>query len=186
MTSSENGRVANEPRVGQVWQTRSAGAVTVIDVVSEGYYCILCSDYIYRSRDGFINPFGDGVHDRDLAFLILDVAEEKKDLLQTTLHADGYDKLADVFRRAFEQASEGKGKERHANEGVPFEIQPMSTINIEQGSIDGFLYQARKKCLESKRLPDGRAQAELLGALNYIAGAVIALDSWAKKTLPES
>ena len=96
----------------------------------------------------------------------------------------GYEKLADVLQRAYDQAATGKGKERHAGDGVPFERQPMSTINIEQGSIDGFLYQARKKALESKRLPAGRAQAELLGAINYLAGAVIALDTWAAGTLP--
>lgn len=100
------------------------------------------------------------------------------------METPGYEALADVLVRAFKQASEGKGKERHAGEGVPFERQPMSTINIEQGSIDGFLYQARKKALEAKRLPDGRAQAELLGAINYLAGAVIALDTWAAGTLP--
>lgn len=101
-----------------------------------------------------------------------------------TMTVPGYEKLADVLQRAYEQAANGKGKERHAGEGVPFERQPMSTINIEQGSIDGFLYQARKKSLESKRLPAGRAQAELLGAINYLAGAVIALDTWAAGTLP--
>ena len=93
----------------------------------------------------------------------------------------GYDKLFAVLMQAFEQASGGKGKERHAKEGVPFEDQPMSTINRQLGSIDGFIYQAHKKCLESKRLPDGRGQAELLGAVNYLCGAVIALDTWAKK-----
>lgn len=96
-----------------------------------------------------------------------------------------YAKLADVLNRAYEQAALGKGKERHAGDGVPFELQPMSTINMEQGSIDGFLYQARKKALESRRLPDGHAQAELLGAINYLAGAVIALDTWAADTLPK-
>lgn len=93
----------------------------------------------------------------------------------------GYDKLFAVLMQAFEQASGGKGKERHAKEGVPFEDQPMSTINRQLGSIDGFIYQAHKKSLESKRLPDGRGQAELLGAVNYLCGAVIALDTWAKK-----
>lgn len=104
----------------------------------------------------------------------------------TTLAAEGYETLAAVLARAFEQASSGKGKERHAGAGVPFERQPMATINMEQGSIDGFLYQARKKALEAKRLPAGRAQAELLGAINYLAGAVIALDTWAAGTLPQA
>jgi hypothetical protein len=94
---------------------------------------------------------------------------------------DPYAKLADVLSRALKQASEGKGKERHANDGVPFEEQPMSTICREQGSVDGMLFQARKKSLESKRLPAGRDVAEVLGAINYLAGVVIAYESWAKK-----
>jgi len=93
----------------------------------------------------------------------------------------GYNKLFDVLMQALNQAAGGKGKERHARAGVAFEDQPMSTINKQLGSIDGLIYQAHKKSLESKRLPDGRAQAELLGAINYLAGAVIALDTWAKK-----
>lgn len=97
----------------------------------------------------------------------------------------GYQKLADVLRRAYEQAAVGKGKERHASDGVMFEDQPMSSINRTLGSIDGFLYQAAKKASEARRLPAGRAQAELLGAINYLAGAVIALDSWAAHTLPD-
>lgn len=93
----------------------------------------------------------------------------------------GYEKLFDVLMAALRQASGGKGKERHARDGVAFQDQPMSQINKQLGSIDGFIYQAHKKSLETKRLPDGRAQAELLGAINYLAGAVIALDTWAKK-----
>lgn len=93
----------------------------------------------------------------------------------------GYDKLFDVLMQAFKQAADGKGKERHARAGVAFEDQPMSAINRQLGSIDGFIYQAHKKSLESKRLQDGRGQAELLGAVNYLCGAVIALDTWAKK-----
>lgn len=88
----------------------------------------------------------------------------------------GYDKLADVLTRAYQQAANGKGKERHANDGVPFEEQPMSAINGLLGSTDGFLYQAMKKAVESKRLPKERAVAELFGAINYLAGAVIALE----------
>lgn len=97
----------------------------------------------------------------------------------------GYHKLFEVLMRAFEQAAGGKGKERHAKEGVPFEEQPMSAINKQLGSVDGFIYQAHKKSLESKRLPDGRGQAELLGAIVYLAGAVIARDTWASESSPK-
>lgn len=97
----------------------------------------------------------------------------------------GYDKLFGVLVRAFEQASAGKGKERHASDGISFEDQPISAINRTLGSVDGFLYQAGKKAAESRRLPPGRAQAELLGAINYLAGAVIACDTWYEKNLPK-
>lgn len=97
----------------------------------------------------------------------------------------GYDLLFDVLMRAFSQAAVGKGSERHGGGGLRFEEQPMTTINRTLGSVDGFLYQAAKKAAESRRLPDGRAQAELYGAINYLAGAVIAYDTWAKESLPE-
>ena len=94
----------------------------------------------------------------------------------TVLSADGYEALAGVLRRAFEQASAGKGKERHAN-GKPFTEQPMLSINRTLGSIDGMLYQAAKKSAEARGLPTTeRAVAELLGAINYLAGAVILLE----------
>jgi hypothetical protein len=92
-----------------------------------------------------------------------------------TLEAPGYDSLADVLRRAFEQASGGKGKERHATD-LPFDQQPMQTLASLYGP--GFLLgQAAKKSQESQRLPAGRDVAELLGAINYLAGAVIFLES---------
>lgn len=98
---------------------------------------------------------------------------------------DGYDKLFRVLMAALDQAAAGKGKERHASDGVAFEDQPMSSINRTLNSVDGFLYQAAKKAQESRRLPSGRAQAELYGAINYLAGAAIAYDTWAADLLPQ-
>jgi hypothetical protein len=97
----------------------------------------------------------------------------------------GYDKLFRVLMAALDQAASGKGKERHASDGVAFEDQPMSSINQTLSSVDGFLYQAAKKAQESRRLPSGRAQAELYGAINYLAGAAIAYDTWAADLLPQ-
>ena len=91
------------------------------------------------------------------------------------LTVPGYETLAGVLRQAYAQAADGKGKERHAN-GNAFDEQLMTTINAMLGSVDGFLYQAIKKTVEYKRLPKDRAVAELLGAINYLAGAVIALE----------
>lgn len=91
------------------------------------------------------------------------------------LTAEGYDSLADVLSRAFDQAAGGKGHERHAVD-KPFDEQPMQGIQDLVGS--GFaLGQAIKKIQESQRLPAGRDVAELLGAINYIAGAVIHIEA---------
>jgi len=90
---------------------------------------------------------------------------------------DGYFSLREVLNRAFEQASKGKGKERHA-QGLPFNQQPMQVISNLIGSQDGMYYQAIKKIQESTRLPSKERQvAELLGAIIYIAGAIINLES---------
>jgi len=91
------------------------------------------------------------------------------------LDAQGYDRLAMVLLGAFKQAAHGKGKERHAD-AQPFEDQPMVSINKTLGTIDGYLFQAAKKAHEAKRLPKDRAIAELLGAINYLAGAVIHIE----------
>lgn len=88
--------------------------------------------------------------------------------------APGYECLSAVLQDAFEQASGGKGRERHATD-LPFDQQPMQKLCDLYGP--GFaLGQAAKKSQESQRLPYERARAELLGAIVYTAGAVIALD----------
>ena len=92
-----------------------------------------------------------------------------------TLDAPGYYSLAAILQRAFDQASKGKGKERHANE-LPFDQQPMQTIARAHGV--GFLTgQASKKAEEAHGLPHGAKVAELLGAINYLAGAVLFLEA---------
>ena len=87
-----------------------------------------------------------------------------------------YKRLRVVLDRAYDQASRGKGRERHAN-GEPFEDQLIVKLGQFLGhSTDGNVFQACKKAIESKRLPRDRAVAELLGAINYLAGAVIILE----------
>lgn len=85
-----------------------------------------------------------------------------------------YDCLKDVLQRAFDQAANGKGIERHGN-GLPFDQQPMQQL-IKLYGVGFALGQAAKKAQESQRLPRDRAVQELLGAINYLAGAVIALE----------
>jgi hypothetical protein len=95
---------------------------------------------------------------------------------RTELEAPGYDTLASVLIRAFRQAAEGKGAQRHA-QGQPFDQQPMQQL-IRLYGIGFALGQAAKKAQEAQRLPTvDRQVAELLGAINYLAGAVIALEA---------
>jgi len=86
--------------------------------------------------------------------------------------ADGYEMLAWVLQEALDQAQHGKGKERHAEGGKPFHVQ-----DICQEARDlGLAYpigQARKKAKEALRLTAGKAIEDLLGAINYLAAAVI-------------
>lgn len=106
----------------------------------------------------------------------IDIAKTPDESVKAILlNADGYDSLADVLSRAFDQAAGGKGHERHAV-NKPFDKQPMQGIQDLVGS--GFaLGQAIKKIQESQRLPHSRGVAELLGAINYIAGAVIHIEA---------
>jgi hypothetical protein len=87
-----------------------------------------------------------------------------------------YAPLWNVLARAFEQASAGKGKERHGN-GKPFLEQPMFSICSMLRSNHFLIGQAVKKAQESSRMDKDRAVKELLGAINYLAGAVIYLEN---------
>ena len=91
---------------------------------------------------------------------------------------DKYASLRRILDMALEQASSGKGDERHAN-GRSFDEQPMQRIT-EMLGIGFPLGQAVKKSQEAKGMTDrGQHDAairELLGAINYLAGAVMALE----------
>ena len=82
----------------------------------------------------------------------------------------GYEALAAALDAALVQAAAGKGAERHAD-GQPFERQPLCAELLAQGHPGFAIGQARKKLLESLRLPPERAAAELLGAIVYAAAA---------------
>jgi hypothetical protein len=91
---------------------------------------------------------------------------------------DGYDSLRVVLAQAVEQASGGKGTERHSN-GQPFDQQPICQGGRRFG-IAGLVYQCWKKSHEVPVLltmDDGKARAvrELLGVINYAAAAIIVL-----------
>jgi hypothetical protein len=84
-----------------------------------------------------------------------------------------YASLNAVLNRAFEQAARGKGMERHAAPGERFEDQQIVRLGSWMGSTHFQIGQAVKKALESTRMPTARAVPELLGAIVYLAAAVV-------------
>lgn len=93
----------------------------------------------------------------------------------------GYECLRDVLREALDQAAMGKGKERHANDR-PFDRQPMQELSDMLNTPAGLIFQACKKATEGQRLGGDRAIREWLGAINYLAGAIIYLRRHSEKT----
>jgi hypothetical protein len=85
-----------------------------------------------------------------------------------------YAKLELVLAEALLQASVGKGHKRHSS-GESFEDQPICEISRRLG-LAFPLGQAVKKIYESKRLSHKQAKHELLGAINYLAAAIILID----------
>lgn len=94
-----------------------------------------------------------------------------------------YQSLKSVFNEAVDQAENGKGKERHAS-GEPFENQQIVEIavRLKDHPMAGPLQQVVKKIYESGRLGYEKGRIELLGAINYLAAAVI---GWDKINIPE-
>lgn len=95
---------------------------------------------------------------------------------------DEYSRLSGVFQAALEQASEGKGKARHANKGERFEDQQIVEIamRLSGNPAAGPLFQAVKKIYESGRFDNsGAAVNELYGAIVYIAAAIIVMEDMA-------
>lgn len=90
---------------------------------------------------------------------------------------EDYIPLHRVLMLAYEQSSSGKGKNRHAN-GKAFLQQPIMEIGRMVG-IGYQLGQAMKKAQEAGGMASrgqiAAAQAELLGAINYLAAAHIQL-----------
>lgn len=90
----------------------------------------------------------------------------------------GYESLTDVLKRAFVQAAITKGAERHADNRA-FDDQPMQHIARRRG-VGFILGQADKKSEEAQgmlsRGEREKAVHELLGAIVYLAGAVIYIE----------
>lgn len=81
--------------------------------------------------------------------------------------------LQQVLDAAYERASRGKGRERHATDNK-FEDQPICT-ELRQLGISPAIFQIRKKALESTRMDPTRAINELLDVIVYAAASVIIL-----------
>lgn len=98
---------------------------------------------------------------------------------ETVAVKEEYTSLFSVFQSALGQAQSGKGAERHTIPGqlTYYEDQQICVIPKMQGSVDGLIYQVIKKCLEIKNITGTHRQVqELLGAINYIAAAIIVLE----------
>jgi hypothetical protein len=92
--------------------------------------------------------------------------------------APGYEQLAAVLDESLAHAQTGKGRDRHAC-GEPFHDQQIVQLGEWMGRSTHFaIGQACKKAIESTRLEADplRARAELLGAINYLAAAVLVID----------
>lgn len=89
--------------------------------------------------------------------------------------ADNYEKLRESFDNAADQASQGKGKQRHACDNA-FEDQLMCSAQrlLKDHPCGGLAYQVIKKTVESGRILKlygvESARKELWGAMNYLAG----------------
>lgn len=92
---------------------------------------------------------------------------------------DRYLELARVLMDAMEQASGGKGMERHAD-GENFENQKICVINrwLQGSPIAGPLFQAVKKTVETSRMVPDAAIRELYGAINYLVAGIILLEEY--------
>lgn len=87
-----------------------------------------------------------------------------------------YAGLNRVLNAALLQAASGKGQERHNPQKLSFERQHIVDAGLELHSNHFALGQALKKIKESASLKPQQAVHELLGAINYIAAAIITLE----------
>lgn len=89
----------------------------------------------------------------------------------------GYEPLAAVLDAALTDAATGKGNRRHAR-GQPFANQPMAQITAMVGvgfPIGQMMKKAQEAAGMAARGEIDAARRELLGAINYAAGAYLAL-----------
>lgn len=94
---------------------------------------------------------------------------------ETPFDVHGYESLAEILVAAYDQASTGKGNERHGN-GKDFDKQPMQAISDLFQSPVGMAYQVAKKVQEALNMPKLEQQErELYGVIVYTAGIIMYL-----------
>lgn len=100
-------------------------------------------------------------------------------------HKSGYETLRQVLDVALAQASVGKGVQRHGYSGKHFEDQQIVAFGKSVKSIVYNVGQANKKASEAIGLEPKPAIRELLGAINYLAAAVLILCNLHNVDLPK-
>ncbi len=95
-----------------------------------------------------------------------------------------YEGLFRVLCAAFEQASDGKGKDRHCI-GNEFIEDQVAVEGARRFSVGGPLFQAWKKVDEANRMEPAPAIHELYGAINYCAAAIIVLEEQIEDSVAE-
>ena len=87
-----------------------------------------------------------------------------------------YGELGRVLMLAYDQAADGKGKDRHVQyEDEPFEKQQIVELAKRVGP-GGPAYQALKKTIEALSLPTEAGLREILGAINYLVGMYLTIE----------
>lgn len=160
-----------EMQVGQRWGTPSAMIVTIIGKSQQ-------ERWIWNTDRGLYTDAGLALSSsrNNLSFMLDGSAADEPMHIHEwpappiDMTAPGYETLANVLQRAYNQAAV-----RHAPDDEPFHEQVMQ-IGAAKFGVGALLFQAFKKSEESQRLEHDRAVNELLGAINYLAGAVIALE----------
>ncbi len=111
------------------------------------------------------------------------LSKEPLELNKAAAENPDYERLMDTLMAAYQQATEGKGKERHSR-GLSFEDQDMLQL-LRRAGIGFGIGQACKKALEAQHRTMGESREELLGAIVYLAGTVIYLDEVIAKLGPD-
>ena len=93
---------------------------------------------------------------------------------------EDYKELTRILSEAHQQSSQGKGKERHAND-LPFQDQPIMKISSMLSGIGGHSFQVMKKIQEASTMVDrdyhDPAIHELRGAIIYCAAAILQIEN---------